>query len=218
MSDQEIMTVEEVAKLLRVSERTVYEWAQKGIIPSGKLGSVWRFRRAEIQRWVEQQLSPAAKPKLITNLNLTKVLPVERIVILTVQTKREALEAVIDTLARAPEVTSREELAAGIFQREELMSTGIGMGVAVPHVRLPSIREVVMAAARCQQPLSDYESLDGWPVRLIFMIAAGRDQHAQHLKLLSAISSQLKKKELRQKLIDAPDPAAFQKILLEAEG
>ena len=50
--EDDILTIEEVAKYLRVSERTVYDWAQKGEIPSGKIGTVWRFKKSEIETWV----------------------------------------------------------------------------------------------------------------------------------------------------------------------
>jgi PTS system nitrogen regulatory IIA component len=55
--DDDILTIEEVAKYLRVSERTVYDWAQKGEIPAGKIGTVWRFKKSEIERWVNERLS-----------------------------------------------------------------------------------------------------------------------------------------------------------------
>ena len=53
----EIMTIEDVAKYLRVSERTVYDWAQKGILPGGKIGTTWRFKSADIQKWVNDKLN-----------------------------------------------------------------------------------------------------------------------------------------------------------------
>ena len=53
----DILTIEEVAKYLRVSERTVYDWAQKGEIPAGKIGTVWRFKKSEIEKWVNERLS-----------------------------------------------------------------------------------------------------------------------------------------------------------------
>jgi DNA binding domain, excisionase family len=49
--DDDILTIKEVARYLRVSERTVYDWAQKGEIPSGKIGTVWRFKKSDIERW-----------------------------------------------------------------------------------------------------------------------------------------------------------------------
>ena len=59
--DDDILTIEEVAKYLRVSERTVYDWAQKGEIPSGKIGTVWRFKKSEIEKWVNDRLSSGAR-------------------------------------------------------------------------------------------------------------------------------------------------------------
>ena len=60
--DTSFLTIEEVAKYLRVSERTVYDWAQKGEIPSGKIGTVWRFKKSEIEKWVNERLSAGTKP------------------------------------------------------------------------------------------------------------------------------------------------------------
>ena len=69
MFDDEILTIEEVAKYLRVSERTVYDWAQKGEIPAGKFGTVWRFMKSEIEKWVSGRLSPQRlnPPHLLTH-------------------------------------------------------------------------------------------------------------------------------------------------------
>ena len=53
----DILTIEEVSKYLRISDRTVYDWAQKGEIPAGKIGTVWRFKKSEIERWVNARLS-----------------------------------------------------------------------------------------------------------------------------------------------------------------
>ena len=52
----DILTIEEVARYLRVSDRTVYDWAQKGEIPAGKIGTVWRFKKSEIEKWVNDRL------------------------------------------------------------------------------------------------------------------------------------------------------------------
>ncbi|UKI34303.1 MAG: PTS sugar transporter subunit IIA [Lentisphaeria bacterium] len=98
----------------------------------------------------------------------------------------------IELLAKTPQITSKAELADGIFRREALMSTGIGLGIAIPHVRLASVTGMVMAAALVPDGISDYESLDNQPVRLVAMIAARLDQHAEYLQLLSCLSSELK--------------------------
>ncbi len=95
------------------------------------------------------------------------------------------------------------------------MSTGIGMGIGVPHVRLDSVEAPVMAVGICRNPISDYESLDGEPVRLIFMIAAGKGQHAEHIRLLANITSRLKDGRLREALMKTTDAGAFYRMLVQ---
>lgn len=148
---------------------------------------------------------------------LARVLVPQRVLILDSKTKRDALLALTDCLGTAPEVKDRDALAKGIFYREELMSTGIGMGIAVPHVRLASVTGPVMCAGLCRNPITDYQSLDGIPVHLIFMIAAGQNQHAEYLKLLSSLSLKLKCEKLRNALISAPDTLTFYHTLVEVE-
>jgi len=145
---------------------------------------------------------------------LAHVIVPQRVLILDSKTKRDALLALTDCLGTAPEVKDRDALAQGIFYREELMSTGIGMGIAVPHVRLASVTGPVMCAGLCRNPITDYQSLDGIPIHLIFMIAAGQNQHAEHLRLLSSLSLKLKCEKLRNSLITAPDTLTFYRTLV----
>jgi len=148
---------------------------------------------------------------------LTHVLVPQRVLILDSKTKRDALLSLTDCLGSAVEVKDRDALVQGIFYREDLMSTGIGMGIAVPHVRLASVTGPVMSAGLCRNPITDYQSLDGIPIHLIFMIAAGQNQHAEHLKLLSSLSLKLKCEKLRNSLISAPDTQTFYRTLVERE-
>ncbi len=167
---------------------------------------------------VERQINADKQIKQTLQPELDKIIDPGLIQILEAANKKQALSALIDCLAATPQVKDREELARGIAYREELMSTGIGMGIAVPHVRLASVTDIVMCMALCRPPITDYDSLDGLPVQIIFMIAAGKLQHAQHLKLLSAISSKLKDKQLRDNLIEAPDAETFYNILTDTNG
>ena len=144
---------------------------------------------------------------------LSNVLNKKRILFLDCTTKAEALKSLIDSLSDAPEITDREELAEGIFHREELMSTGIGLGIAVPHVRLASVKDIVMAVGICRKPLEDYESLDGLPINFVFMIVAGKEQHTQHLRLLSSISSLFKDEKLHASLLHVRSTDEFYSIL-----
>jgi len=213
MTENEIMTIEEVADYLRVSERTVYEWAKKGEIPCGKLGTSWRFKRSEIQKWLDRRLGQTRITTPPPSMSLSRVLTPQRCIILKSRTKTNALNEMIDILATAPQVSNKEELAAAIFSREQLMSTGIGLGIGLPHVRLSSVSDIVMAFGVSKKPIADYESLDGKPVHIIAMIAAGQNQHAEHIRLLSNISARLKDPETRQALVKVMDADQIYKIL-----
>ncbi len=214
----EIMTIEEVAAYLRVSERTVYDWAQKGDLPGGKLGTTWRFKREDVENWVNSRLSSkaqqAAKPGVAVNGAL---LAPERVLVIDEADKKTVLTRLVDLLAASPSVKNRDELLEGIFAREELMSTGIGFGVGVPHVRIDSVTDLVMAVAVCRHPIGDYSSLDNKPVQIVCMLAARSDQHAKYIRALSNISSRLKDAETRQRIIESNDPAFIYEQLVTGE-
>ena len=205
----EIMTIEEVAAYLRVSERTVYDWAQKGDLPGGKLGTTWRFKREDVEHWVNSRISKKAGPAIASGKSGGKaLLTPERIMIVDGTDKKSVLTDLVDQLATSPLVHNRDELLNGIFAREELMSTGIGFGVGVPHVRIDSVSDLVMAVAVSRKPIEGYSSLDNDPVHIVCMLAARSDQHAKYIRTLSAVSSRLKDAGTRESIIGS-DSAEF---------
>ncbi len=215
----EIMTIEEVAAYIRVSERTVYDWAQKGELPGGKLGTTWRFKRDDIEKWVNDRLSQSSgkgRPAAVAS-TASFVLTPERVVLLDHSTKNEVLTKLVDLLAETPFVKNRDKLLKGILEREKLMSTGIGFGVGVPHVRIDSVTDLVMAVAVCKHPVADYTSLDEAPVQIVCMLAARTDQHTKYIRTLSAISSRLKDAASREEIIASDDPSNICKLLIETE-
>ena len=203
----EIMTIEEVAAYIRVSERTVYDWAQKGDLPGGKLGTTWRFKRTDVENWVNSRISKQVAGKSSAGVTSSSTLTSERVIIVADADKDKILRSLVDLLAESPFVHNREELLKGIFAREELMSTGIGFGIGIPHVRIDSVSDLVMAVAVCKQPISGYSSLDNEPVQIVCMLAARSDQHAKYIRTLSAVSNRLKAADVRQSIIESNDPA-----------
>ncbi|MCR5171551.1 MAG: PTS sugar transporter subunit IIA [Treponema sp.] len=202
--EDDILTIEEVAKYLRVSERTVYDWAQKGEIPSGKIGTVWRFKKSEIEKWVNERLSSNQKKEEPNPAVLVKnILAPERIVFIDHTTKRDAIVELANNLSTAPQVKYKDELVSEILKREELMSTAIGRGIAIPHVRLSSVTDLVMSVGICRNDIIDFQTIDEIPVRILIMIAAAYNQHTYYLQTLSFFSSKLKEKQLRDALLAA---------------
>ncbi len=127
----------------------------------------------------------------------------ERIQFVKETTKDAALLDLVDLLSLDDHIHDRAQLLKEIYRREELMSTGIGMGIGVPHVRIDSVDDIVMAVGVCPDPIPDYESLDGEPVQIICMIAANTEQHTKHIKLLSAVAKLLKDTTIRNKILQS---------------
>lgn len=202
--EDDILTIEEVAKYLRVSDRTVYDWAQKGEIPAGKIGTVWRFKKSEVENWVNERLSSSSNTKRTdASVQVKNILSPDRVIFITQSAKRDALTELANVLANAPQVKRGDELLSEILKREELMSTAVGRGIAIPHVRLSSVTDLVMAVGVCRTPLSDFQTVDDKPVNLLIMIAAAYNQHTYYLQTISYFSAKLKSQELRDAIANA---------------
>ena len=129
-------------------------------------------------------------------------------------TKAEALSQLVHLLVERDAGVDRRELARAISRREKLMSTGIGLGIAVPHVRLPEVPRPILAVGLHRDGIPDYESLDGKPVHIVVMIAAGKGQHVAYIQLLAEITRILKNEGIRERILRAPSTAEIHKLLV----
>jgi PTS system nitrogen regulatory IIA component len=213
MLDDSILTIDEVAAYLRVSERTVYDWAQKGEIPSGKIGTVWRFKKSEIERWVDDKLRGNRFLARNEEIQPQTIISQDRILFLNYMNKRDVLVAMSENLSTAPQIKNPQELHEEILKREDLMTTAIGLGIAIPHVRLSSVTDLVVSVGISSVDIIDFKALDDEPVRVLIMIAAAANHHAYYLKALSYFSSQLKNRELYNALLAAKTPSEVFSLL-----
>ncbi len=211
------MTLEEVAAYLRVTEKTTKEWVNRGELPGGKLGTSWRFRRGDIEQWVKMQLNPVEGVKNPNGYTIQALLRRERITICDEPSKNELLNLLIDQAAEIPGVAGRAQLADAVFMREKLMSTGIGLSVGVPHVRLPGVKDLHLFLAVNRTALSDYEAMDGEPVRLVVFIIAGEQHQREHIQTLAAVSRIVKNNLVREQILAAESVDDIYNSLIEAE-
>lgn len=132
---------------------------------------------------------------------------------LRVASKKQALQ---DVAAKAAELSglSEREIFDTLLQRERLGSTGIGQGIAIPHGKVPSISRVYGLFARLATPV-DFESVDGQPVDLVFVLLAPEHAGADHLKALAKISRLLRDPGVVAKLRGTDDPQGLYAILTE---
>jgi mannitol/fructose-specific phosphotransferase system IIA component (Ntr-type) len=119
-------------------------------------------------------------------------------------TKEEVLAELVQAVADAPQVGDTAGLAEALRDREAIMSTGIGLGVAVPHARIPSISGFIMTAGRTSVDV-EWDSLDGEPVRIIVMIAGPAGEQQAYLKILARVALAVRKKEVRSTLLSTAD-------------
>ncbi len=132
-------------------------------------------------------------------------------------TKDEILNAEINNAAASEKVLQKEKLREAIFEREKIMSTGVGSGFAIPHGKTDAVTDIVGAFAITAQPI-DYKSLDEQPVRIVFLLVGRESMVGPHIKLLSRISRLMNKEDFRNKLLNAQSPADVLEIFKQEEA
>ena len=148
---------------------------------------------------------------------LSELLTPERIrVPLASDTKDAVLEELVGVLADTGAVERADEVLRAVRQREEVLSTGIGSGVAIPHGKAEGIAGLAMAAGVSRAPV-DFDALDGQPVRLFFLLVGPEAAAWAHVKALSRISRLVRRDAFRDRLAAAASPEEFLAVLAEAE-
>ncbi len=131
--------------------------------------------------------------------------------------KEEVINAMIDLAATQKVVQDKERMRAAIFERERIMSTGVGSGFAIPHGKTDAVSDIVAAFAVTAQPI-DYQSLDDQPVRLVFLLVGRDNMVGPHIKLLSRISRLMNKEDFRNTLLQAKTPAEILEAFRQEEA
>jgi len=154
----------------------------------------------------------------LTVLKLYRHLPPENVLVAPPVSGREELFRVFAELFQARGVVeTAAQVVAGLNEREAILSTGIGQGIAVPHAQLPGIGRLVVAASTHPDGLA-YPSLDGRPVRLAFCLLADADAAADHLAGLARIARLARRGQAVEHLVHAETGDDFVARLIELEG
>jgi len=132
------------------------------------------------------------------------------------ENKNDVINELVDLLKGDERVINLEEIRKCVFEREEKMSTGVGKGFAIPHGKTNSVADIVAAFGKSAAPI-EYNSLDGEPVHLVFLLIGKENLLAKHIKLLSRISRLMNNEEFRKKLIEADSPESILKIFQDEE-
>ena len=150
-------------------------------------------------------------------MQLTDLLTIDRIKIpLESTTKEDVLRELVEVVADDEADSERAELLRAVRDREAVLSTGIGNGVAIPHGKSPILPELRMAAGMAHKPV-DFDALDGQPVKLLFLLVGPESAAGPHIKALSRIARLIRNDDVRKRLLSAESPEAFFQALQDAE-
>jgi nitrogen PTS system EIIA component len=221
--EDEILTIREVAKYLKMNERSIYKLAHLGLIPTVKIASQWRFRKNLIDAWLENQMSSSAmkfaQDENGAHLPIYTLLTAEGVKThLTGRRKEEVLQELADLMVEAHGIRDRDIFFREILNRERLCTTAIQRGVAMPHPRRNGHQFTRKPAVvfGCSREGVDCGSLDGEPTHLFFMLCAPEDH--LHLKIMAAINKLLMDADVREALLAATSGEDVIEILRRKEG
>jgi nitrogen PTS system EIIA component len=216
------LTVRDAAQLLSVSEKTIYRWIKQGAIPAYQISDQYRFNRAELLEWATSRrisVSPdifaepeggdTPPPTLLESLRSGGIH-----YRMSGSTKAEILHSVVDTM-KLPEEVDRTFLYQVLLAREALGSTGIGEGIAIPHVRNPIVLHLsrpMVTLCFLEKPI-DFGALDGQPVTTLFTLISPTVR--AHLHLLSRLGFALQNAGFKEAI---KRQASREELLAALEG
>lgn len=222
----ELMTLKEVAEYIRLNEKTVSRLAQKGEIPALRAGRHWRFDRAAIDAWMAgRNAGPVTGQQLPTDatglppvLTIASVMSPSRIQLdLQAAARDDVLRELVALVIPPKEAERNETLFRALKVREDLCSTCVDEGVAIPHARnaLVGLVEHPMLVYGRHRAGVDFGALDGKPVHHFFLLCAPNVR--EHLQLLARLARLVKDIDFRAKLAAAQQPQAVIALVREAE-
>jgi PTS system nitrogen regulatory IIA component len=222
--DNEIMTLSEVANYLKIAEKTVSRMITRGEIPCTKVASQWRFMKSMIDDWLISRMNVVPQNDLAKILeNPEGLIPFTRITTedyivdnLKPGSKKDILAQLITPLVEQEIVEDSEDFLRKLLSREKMVTTGIGRGVAIPHLRHPKENPggvPRMVIGICKQG-TDYEAMDGKLTHLFFLLVS--DSEVVHLRVLAKLNQILREGDFVTRLTNARKTEVLG-ILIEGE-
>jgi fructose-specific phosphotransferase system IIA component len=151
-------------------------------------------------------------------MRLTEILKPHNIKVpLEAKTKTEAIKELIDVLAASGEVTDPQKVLDAVLEREATRTTGIGNGLAIPHGKCTGTTNLVMAVGKAAAPI-DFQSIDGRPVSLIWLLSSPPDKTGPHIHALARISRLMTIDRFRQSLLTATTAQDVYDLIVQQEN
>ncbi len=218
-----LLTLSEVASYLKVAEKTVLRMIQKHEIPCVKIASQWRFDQGLIDKWLLDKMHKTHTDELTSlmvkdpdSVPLSR-LTSEEFIIADLQegTADTVLRQLSQPLVSAGLVQDHEAFVSKLISRENMNSTSIGGGYAIPHIRNPKENtsgKPVIVIGICRKGI-DYNSIDGKPVNVFFLIYTNNE--VAHLRIISKLSKFLRNEVNIDDLLTTKTPKDVMRVILK---
>jgi PTS system nitrogen regulatory IIA component len=219
------MTLAEVAVYLKLAEKTVLRMVHKGQIPCAKVASQWRFLRPMIDDWLTAKMQVVPKNDLARLIESSPdLVPLSRLLTdglirLDVQpgTKEQVLRQLVQPLIRTWIIDQEQPFLDKLLERERIVSTAVGKGVAIPHLRNPRENPgggPAMVVGICRGG-TDFDSLDGEKTRVFFLLCT--DSEVVHLRVLAKVNRIAGKEGTMLQLTGAETVEEVLRVLIRAD-
>jgi len=225
--DDRLLTVKQLADYLSLNERTVLRLVTEGALPGVKVGNQWRFRKAMIDTWLDDQMlgvtprlvnEPSAEPATRQMLELASCFSLDQMVpSMKATTKNEAIEELASVAGDLGLVRDKTWFVGALIERENIMPSATGNGIAFLHTvrRTPAqVTRPFMILGRSVQGV-DFDALDGNPTHLFFVL--GLKLVELHLPWLAKLATMFSSRDAVDQVLSAPDPQAIYNVIAESE-
>lgn len=223
--DPSIMTVADLAGYLKVAEKSVLRMAQRGEIPGAKVASQWRFMRTVVDDWLLARMGRAPRQALVEMIehtrpaaDLAELLRDEHMVLeMRPGPKETVLRQLVESLAATGAVADVNAYVAELLEREKIVSTAVGEGVALPHVRRANAgmtQRDALVVGRCSAG-TDFGAIDGGLTEVFFLICLSNEE--AHLRVMAQLALCLRHRQLMTRLKGGDTPAKVRDILVGSD-
>ncbi len=213
-----MISVKEAADILGVTSKTIYHWIDQGRLPSHRLGKQYYLEQTEVANLAAELRKPVSEiTKTDSDLHLSDMLAIAGIYYnVPGKNKNTALHNALN-LIKGVEAKMMEPIFQMFLTREELASTGIGDGIAIPHARgtlVGYVSQPLLSLSFLEQPI-EYDAIDGKPVNILFLLISPNVQ--THLRILAKLAYLLRDHLCRETIIKQAPRETILSVIAKAE-
>ena len=226
MKDDRVMTTRELAKYMKLSEKTILKKAHNGEIPGARVGSQWRFNLVSIDKYLQEDIMHST-PKDELNIIIEtaeNIIPLSRLISqelielnLKAETKEDVLLEMVEMAYQGGIISAKKTLLNQLEKREKMLSTAVGNGIAIPHPRNPNsklFKNPNIMIAKSKKGI-EFDAPDNKRVHLFFLICA--PNMIVHLRLLAKVSKLLHIEGVVDEFMQISHNDEMMKVLLSIE-